>query len=211
MNTTTDTTDIRNTTLVHGTTGSALGWGTKVRGRFSRLAVIAAVAVSAFAGSVAVLPSSSASAATWVRYGTYGGVTLQPVVGQNVTKAKNGTITAFPGLAINGPYVTRSQATSGAQTVWFEAKIERWHGDRWIYYGTTGLRGYTIAAGQQGLWIPNTYYQTGSGSYRISSLALYWRDASNRNLGSFAAVYDSAADYRCRIAWCAVGPGYVTI
>jgi hypothetical protein len=205
--TTIDQTTIDQTTIDQTTTDTS---GRRPAHRIRRT-LGTLVAMVSLSGAAMAVGSQSAEAATWVRSGSYGGVTLQPVVGQYVSQASNGTVTRYPGLAITGPYVTRSNATSGAQTVWVQANIEQWYGNRWVHVRTTGFQGYTIAAGQQGRWIPTIFVQTGSGTYRVSSLGVYWQDASYRNLGGFVAAYNSSGDYRCGIAACRVGPGYVTL
>lgn len=201
-------TDSTNTSIDQ--TGTDLTGRRRPTNRMRRMIGGLLAALSLSAATMAV-DTQSAEAATWVRSGSYGGVTLQPFVGQYVTQASAGTVTRYPGLAITGPYVTRSNATSGAQTVWVQANIEQWYGNRWVHVRTTGFQGYTIAAGQRGRWIPTTYVQLGSGTFRVSTYGVFWQDASYRNLGAFAAAYDTSGDYRCGIAACRVGPGYVTI
>lgn len=200
-----------NTTIDTTTTAATTAPAERQPARRVRRTLGTLLAMLSLTGAAMAVSTQPADAATLVGSGSYGGATFQPAVGQYVSQASYGTVTTYPGLAITGPYVTRSLATSGAQTVWIRATVEQWYGDRWVHRGTTGFQGYTIAAGQQGRWIPTIFYQTGSGTYRVRSVELIWQDANYRNLGGLVAGYDTSADYTCRIAACRVGAGYITI
>lgn len=171
-------------------------------GRLARLVagvLVAAAALSAVGGS-------DADALTTLRGGSPGGVSFNKVQGQYVTTTRFGTM---PGLRISGPLVTRSPASAGTQMVWFQATVEQYYDGRWVTVWSSGMRGYSLEPGASRL-IDAVFAQVGSGYFRVHE-QVYWRDAWNRSLGYYGAAFDTSADYRCGIAACGVGPGYIWI
>lgn len=151
---------------------------------------------------VGAVGAGQADAMTATRGGSYGGYSFSRVGGQYVSGG-------LSGLRIQGPYVTRSNAAAGNQTVWFQATVEQYYGGRWVTVWNSGLRGTTLVPGQS-RYLPNMYAPVGRGHFRVKEF-LYWQNSAYRNLGYAAAQYDNARDYYCSIARCAVRPGYITL
>lgn len=153
---------------------------------------------------------SNASAATWGGAGYYGGVTNYQANAQYVYGWQGNIYTSQPGLAVNGPYVTRSAGSAGQQVVKYAVQVSQWNGTGWVPRNTAWWSSFTLNAGQAGATLSNNYYQLGRGTYAVTFSLVWYDAASGRALGSKTFSYTSASDYSCSIA-CTRGAGWVSI
>ena len=153
-----------------------------------------------------------ASAYTLVgQTGSYGGLGRPAAIqAQYVSGYVGGVMSRYEGLRIPGLYVTRSNATSGAQAVWHGLAIEEWYGTHWVTRSQVTFAYVVIPAGRAGIYLPDQYQLLGSGTYRVTSVVT-WADSRLPVAGARGVDYNGY-DYQCRSGFvCTPGYGWVRI
>ncbi|HET7398903.1 MAG TPA: hypothetical protein VFJ94_10315 [Intrasporangium sp.] len=171
-----------------------------------RLLTAAVLALSLAFGAGA----TQASAYTWTQSGYWrGGFQGQQVQGQYVAVANNGIITRFPGIKVPGPWITRSNATAGTQTLVYVVNVYQWSSNGWLYHGDkTRTLYYTLPSGSGARYLDTQYIQTGSGTWRVV-LGLAW--SWNGGTAAVKMDYNQPGDYSCLIAACNARNGYLVL
>lgn len=180
-----------------------------------RLAHLAAVAVVAGVGLIAVSP---AMGYTWVSHGTPGWV-------QNPSPVAINTLYSHS-IPTSGPYsipirntwvqhvratvVTRSPATTGAQAVLVVHNLERWNGQGWTLQ-LSRRETATIPRGVQRVTVRGAQWvlPLARGTYRVQS-GVAWGVLNGRGLGAVAAYPNRTSEHQCGDAAnrCVAGPGW---
>jgi hypothetical protein len=100
------------------------------------------------------------------------------------------------------PYVYRSPATSGDQLITGIYLVQRWNGVQWYTASRQNTPMYTIAAGQQGVYLPRLWRAPGGttlynrGQFRVQLLVAWSGDGLG--LGSTVVSPSQLGDLRCR-------------
>lgn len=180
----------------------------------SALARLVAVLATTLA-LVAGVPASSQAFTTYDNRNMYGGVTPSQVVGRGLYVG--GDTFPRPAIRMNAPMVTRSNATSGAQTVTYRLRMFEWSNVYgWQNIWSTVQSSWTIPAGTSRIWLsPYEYtfkrYTTNSVHVQMD---FTWYDSAGRYLGSRSVTMNQAGDYSCLASSyvsCSVGNGFVTV
>ena len=151
--------------------------------------LVRVVAVLALAMAALLTTSSSPASAAIVtgQSGWYGGVTPWQAVGQMVYLNNNGYQSAERGLSVWGPTVTRSNGSSGHQTVGLNMFVDRWNPalGRWEKLVADNYGGSMnfLPAGQSSVKFADRLIQTGPGTFRVRYLITWLDSASGRALG----------------------------
>ncbi len=146
--------------------------------------------------------------------GYYGAVTPRGVLAGGVYYRETGALygSTVPALTVTGPVVGRSAATTGAQTVEYRYAIYQWSGSGWVnaYNSMTFVQ--AIPAGYSAAAFEPSVVRTApvATAYRVT-FSVTWKDAYGRFLGARNFDYAHAGDYRCTVASCTVGSGWVRI
>lgn len=162
------------------------------------------LALLRFTLAVALALSLPASASAWeyfVSNGRPGAVWMPPVY-----PFEDGRFTTYgPFLmftTFDGAYVYRSPATGGEQLVTGIYLIERWNGTQWYVASRQNTSTYTIAPGQQGVYLPRLWRSPGGnqlynrGQFRVRLLVAW--SGNGVGLGSTTLTPSKLGDFRCR-------------
>lgn len=160
--------------------------------------------VLALAAVVAAALALSAPASAWFSVpaaGQPGRVYMPPVFpyedGRQTTYGPFLMFTTF-----GRPYVWRSPATNDEQLVAGVYLIQRWNGNQWYVSSRQSTPMYTIAAGQQGIYLPRLWRAPGAnvltnrGQFRVQ-LLVAWSYVGG-GLGSTVLSPNQVGDLRCR-------------
>jgi hypothetical protein len=170
--------------------------------------VMPAVLALGFAGTAA----PPASAVTWTNYGSNGvAYTYPTAVGQYVTKFRNGFSTTMTGVSVPGMILGRSPASAGTQMVTYNIAVEQYYGGRWVQVATDGSGTFKSPFSTARIAMPTYYIQLGQSGYYRVAVGISWFDANHRWLGGRVYYLNAASDYRCSIAACQVGPGWIRL
>lgn len=158
----------------------------------------------ALAAAAAAALTLSAPASAWQYFtssGQPGQVYMPPVF-----PFEDGRFTTYgPFLmftTFDQPYVYRSPATSGEQLVAGIYLVQRWNGTQWYVASRQNTPMYTIAAGQQGVYLPRLWRAPGGnqlynrGQFRVQ-LLVGW-SYSGGGLGNTVVSPNRLGDLRCR-------------
>lgn len=163
-----------------------------------RLTVVAALAAAL------VLPASASAWEYAVTNGQPGQVWMPPVY-----PFEDGRFTTYgPFLmftTFDGAYIYRSPATSGQQSVAGIYLVQRWNGVQWYVASRQNTPSYTIAAGQEGVYVPRLWRSPGRnqlynrGQFRVQFLVAWTSGGpEGPGLGSTILSPSQVGDLRCR-------------
>lgn len=174
-----------------------------------RLVLAVLLVVAATLGIVAPQASAYTNGGT---IGTPGQAVVYQVIGTHFSVPCGPYACFQPGLTINGSYIYRSPATTGAQTVTVNTQVRRWNGIGWVLQ-TQRTQSLSIPAGygavRFGQW---NVIPTAAGAMYVQH-AIVWSDPYGRVLGGRSIVMNTAGDYVCqtRLRGCTAYAGFVTV
>ena len=119
-------------------------------------------------------------------------------------------------MTFDAPFVYRSPATTGAQSVQGIYLVQRWNGTNWYQVARQDTPAYTIPAGSEGVWLPKLYRSPHRlhvrGYFRVSWLVA-WAGADGSALGSVIINPSRTSDFRCQqmLRPCAVSNRWVRL
>jgi hypothetical protein len=99
-----------------------------------------------------------------------------------------------PGLAVQGPVVFRSPASTSTQYVTVRYTVYRWNGVAWVYETARDFSG-AISTGQTGVALQTWNVLTTTG-YKKTSFSIVWSNAYGQILAT-SAVAMNGNDYAC--------------
>jgi hypothetical protein len=165
---------------------------------------------------VQVACSSAASAYNWSNSGSTGGVTPYQVVGTHFSvPCGYGYSGCFqPGVILQGPSVSRSPKTTGAQIVYVVYTVYR-YSNGWYAESTETLQ-QTIPAGYNGsIRFANRNWLLNTGGSKYVTFGVGWVDQRTGTvLGTRQIYMNQQGDYVCNTRFtlqCSAGPGYVSV
>ena len=165
---------------------------------------------------VQVACSSAASAYNWTNSGSTGGVTPYQVVGTHFSvPCGSGYSGCFqPGVILQGPSVSRSPKTTGAQNVFVTYTVYR-YSNGWYAESSEVLSG-SIAAGYNGsIRFANRSWLLNTGGSKYVEFGIGWADQrTGAVLGTRKIFMNQQGDYVCNTRFttaCWAGPGYMNV
>lgn len=169
---------------------------------------LAAVVVAVVATFASAAHAPSASAFTAESWNGSTGTVYAPVT--YIGDLANG-YTLYSSV---GATVTRSPATSGAQTVRLGYVYQGWNGSAWVTLAQQGTYARTIASGQSSVTFPALYMSPTSprGYYRMVT-AVVWLDAYGRQIGQMVVAPTSTSEEVCvtTVRPCSSYPNYFRV
>ena len=181
--------------------------------RLRRLLTAIVVGITA---TLALSAPPASAATTTSQSGWYGGVYSQGAFGQMVYQNTTYGLTAASGIRVFGPVVSRSNGSTGTQTLLYNIQIDRWDAAsaRWVVHTSDvySTQAY-MAPGQASLRFAERELQTGPGIFHVSFLIRWYDTATGRWLGSKLVGLTAAGDYTCRpsVISCQIGPGWIRL
>lgn len=182
------------------------------RKRSSIRSLLAALALGA-AMVLALLPATSASAYTAQNSGRPGGIYVTKVQGLHYNACAGTLMTCYnPDVNVPAPYVYRSPALAGNQTVFHMTTLYRWSGSAWVVIATRSeLR--TLAAGTPGGYVRAENFTLSKAGYYKVGVGFTWLNPTRtHNYGTRVIDFNQAGDYQCVgrfTASCNAQNGYV--
>lgn len=193
-------------------TGAQIGAPVRGRGRRSRPRQAGALAtVALVVGLVGTTVAPSTASASETVSGSYGWIQPYQVEGRGQVKATS----VVPAVRVNAPVVYRSPATTGRQTVGYQAQLQVWNGYTWVDSWISQPDYWVLSPGQQ--WTrpaPVDFNDLARGKYYRVKFLVVWADANGRGLGTKYVTMDRSGDYVCRASsyvGCLAGPGWVLL
>lgn len=158
--------------------------------------------------------AAPASAYTTSTSGRPGAATLYRVQGGHYNACSGQIYSCYnPDVFVPAPYVTRSPATTGTQTVAIVTTLFTWTGSSWSQSAQqSGAK--VLPAGQSGMPLLTSEFKINrAGSFKTQTF-LHWYDASGNALGWRLSNFVQSGDYTCVgrfTASCNATQGYVTL
>jgi len=180
--------------------------------RSTRRLLVAVAVLMAATCVAAVLPPPAAAWKYSNNRGSPGSVTVA-----QVSPFEDGRFTTYGPfisfMTFDTPYVARSPATSGAQSVQATYVVQRWNGSSWYIVIRQDTPVYTIPAGRQGVYLPKLYRSPTiqRGYFRVVWVVAW--AAGGASLGSTTIIPSRDTDFRCQqmVRPCAVSDSWVRL
>lgn len=179
--------------------------------RFFRAVVtIAAAATVALGLTVAGPGAGGAEAVTWRNYNAAGATDYWGFV--NVNNFQNGVTRQIvgPGMRIHR---TNAVAWNIPQKVRMTQELYRWNGASWTVVDALGQNFY-INGGVQTITLNGVVFNWNARGYHYfvkTTIAWFDNTASGIASGTMEMYQDRGSDFRCNVAYCTPGAGYVTV
>jgi hypothetical protein len=150
---------------------------------------------------------------TYYDYGSAGGWLPGPALGTHLQGVSYYGRNMQPGVLMRGMTVSRSPATSGAQTATLQTFIYRRDALGNMSLETSDSQVTSIPAGVQSAQLGEDSWMLTGGAKTVS-VSVVWRDELGQDLGLRFVFMNQRGDYACYTAytrWCDVHDGFVTV
>lgn len=147
---------------------------------------------------LALLPATSASAYTSQNTGKPGNIYVTKVQGLHYNACAGTLMTCYnPDVNVPAPYVYRSPALAGNQTVYHLTTLYRWSGSAWVTIATRSEFRTLVAGTAGGYMRAENFTLSQAGYYRVG-VGVTWLDAARKyTYGTKVVLFNQAGDYQC--------------
>ncbi len=179
---------------------------TSIRSLLATLALGAAMVL-------ALLPATPASAYTAQNTGRPGSIYVTKVQGLHYNACAGTRMTCYnPDVNVPAPYIYRSPALAGNQSVFHMTTLYWWSGSAWVVIATRS-EFRTLLAGTAGGYVRAENFTLSKAGYYRVGVGVTWQDSARKyTYGTRVVSFNQAGDYECVgrfTASCNAQNGYV--